>query len=453
MKKIILFIFFAVTISSCSLIDIDPDNVVSSEKAFDNVEYYQQALTKVYYDMTVPTNNISATDYATDDFTNVIQGYAPMNYFIYLWDYQSRPQPSLWTTQYQMIARTNVIIDNYEVVPANNDREQVIKDQVYAQAEALRAFFFFNLTEIYAPHYDGFNGNKLAIPLKLKLDREYLPQSTLDEVFDQIDKDLSDAEAKLKGFTSSTADAPYVFGLDAVKALKARIALYKGDLQTASDYSKDFTNIELLDSADYWMLWADQFGSKNKEVIFMTHNLSDTDQGTLIDYHNQYETNNVMIDQDFYRNMDANDIRRGSQYIDPTTRRPLKYLYVADQNNATETRMLNYKYFRLAEQYLIYAEANLSSNKSEALKVFNKLRVARGEAEVTESNFDKHFILSERRKEFFQEGLRFYDLKRLSKELNLVVKRNSGAQLAPGDAKYTFDIPIEETNSNPYINE
>ncbi|WP_158021960.1 RagB/SusD family nutrient uptake outer membrane protein [Flammeovirga pacifica] len=451
MKNLILFIFFTLTLSACSLIDIDPDNVVSSDKAFDDVIYYQQALNKVYYDLTVPTNNISATDYATDDFSNVIEGYAQMNYFIYLWDYQARPQPTLWNQQYTLIAATNVIIDNYDVVPANNDKELQQKNEIYAQAEALRAWFFFNLTEIYAPHYDGTNGSELAIPLKLKLDREYLPQSTLKEVFDQIDNDLTDAETKLKNFSSSSVDAPYIFGLDAVRALKARIALYKGDYDQARDYSSYFINTDLLDSADYWMLWGDQYGTKNQEVIFMTHNLSDTDQGALLDYHNQYETNNVSLDRSFYNAFESSDVRKKNQYIDPTSRRPQKYLYLADDNNPNDTRMLNYKYFRTAEQYLIYAEASLKSNPEKAKDVVNKLREARGASALTSLQLSD--VVAERRKELFQEGLRFYDLKRIAKELGIVVSRPNGTQLVPGDAKYTFDIPIDETNSNPYINE
>ncbi|MBD0404061.1 RagB/SusD family nutrient uptake outer membrane protein [Flammeovirga sp. EKP202] len=449
MKNLILIIFLSMSICSCSLIDIHPDDVVSSQRAFDDVTYYQQALNKVYHDLTSPINNISSTDYATDDFTNVIRGYNQTNYFIYLWDYQARPQPHMWVQQYNLIAMTNIIIDNYDVVPVKNAKEQEQKDVIFAQAEAMRAWFFFNLLEIYAPHFDGSNGNELAIPLKLKLDREYLPQSTITEVFTQIEQDLTDAEDKLKDFTPSTSDAHYVFGLDAVRALKARIALYKGDLETARAYSSYFIDIELLSSDDYWMLWGDQYGSKNQEVIFMTHNLSDTDQGSLLDYHNQYETNNVALTIDFYNEFEDSDVRKGEQYISNSTRRPLKYLYLADENNSDETRMLNYKYFRIAEQYLIYAEAVREDNSDRALEVINKLKVARGASPLTTLSLNQ--ILVERRKEFFQEGVRFYDLKRLSKALGITVTRPNGNQLAPGDAKYTIDIPIEETNSNPYI--
>ncbi|KXX66531.1 RagB/SusD family nutrient uptake outer membrane protein [Flammeovirga sp. SJP92] len=448
MKKLIVFIFISVGLSGCALINIDPVDVVSSEKAFDNVTYYQQALNKVYFDLTVPLNNISSTDYATDDFTNVIEGYEQMNYFIYLWDYQARPQPSLWVQQYALIAATNVVIDNYDIVPVQNVNEKILKDEIYAQALALRAWFFFNLTTIYAPHYDGSNGNELAIPLKLKLDREYLPQSTLAEVFNQIEKDLNEAEEKLKN--SSSEMSYFAFRTVAIKALRARIALYKGDLETARDYSSYFINIDLLNADDYWMLWGDQYGFKNTEVIFMTDNLSDTDQGPLLDYHNQYETNNVSLELNFYNSLDDSDVRKGTQYIDRSTKRPLKYLYLEDENNAEETRMLYYKHFRTAEQYLIYAEAALESNPDKALEALNTVRIARGIDPLNTLTLES--ILLERRKELFQEGNRFYDLKRLSKKLGIVVTRPNGNQLVPGDDRYTFDIPIEETNANPYIN-
>ena len=82
--------------------------------------------------------------------------------------------------------------------------------------------------------------------------------------------------------------------------------------------------------------------------------------------------------------------------------------------------------------------------------MLNKLRAARGAALYT-STPTKAQLLEERRRELFAEGLRFYDLKRLAPELNIVIERKDGKVLAPNSPLYVWDIPTEETNSNPYI--
>ncbi|ANQ52876.1 RagB/SusD family nutrient uptake outer membrane protein (plasmid) [Flammeovirga sp. MY04] len=449
MRSIILFVF--IFVNACSLIDISPDHVVSTERAFDRVIDYQMALNRVYYSLTSPLMNVSATDYATDDYTHVIEGYAPTNYYIYQWNYHSQPQPSIWRNQYKLISETNVIIDNYSIVHVKNDEEKTQKDHILAQALGLRAWFFFNLVYIYAPAYNKVNESLLTIPLKLKLDREYLSPASLKDVFLQIHNDLEKAEELLSDFKPAKLDKQYLFDLDAVRALIGRIALYQGDYKRAKKYAGYFINIPLLDKKDYWKLWGNQYDLENNEVIFMTHNLSDSEAGALLDYHQQYETNNVVLNSNFVNTFDKEDIRIEDQYIHSNTRRPLKYLYIKNSNNDKETLMLNYKYFRLAEQYLIYAESVLKTNEKEALTVFNQLRTSRGVKPLM--NLSLNDIIKERRKEFFQEGLRFYDLKRISDKLDIVVERANGNKLIPKSDKYTFDIPLDEVNSNPYIDD
>ncbi len=437
------------TFSACSLLDITPEDVVSEEKAFEDVDSYQMALRNVYLNLTSSVMNMQITDYASDDFASVIPGYAATNYQIYLWDYQSQPQPSIWTYQYQLIAQANVLIDNYSIVPAVSETEQNTIDQVYAQALGIRAWSFFNIVQLYAPRYNGENGSELAIPLKLKLELEFLPQSTLAEVYGQIYADLDKAASLFteSGYQSASA---YEFGLNAIWALKARVALFTEDMQTAQEASAHFINTELLDKDNYWMLWEDQFGTLNHEVIFMTDDLSDTDDADLIDYQELYETNNVVLSTELYDSFSDNDVRKDVSYIS-AEKMPYKYIVPVNERNDQVDRNLNYKHFRLAEQYLIYAESVLESDPAEARRVLNVLMEKRGD-ETLSSNPDVTEILRERRKELFSEGLRFYDLKRLANQLNIVVERSEGNVLSPNSSLYTWDIPTDETNSNPYIN-
>lgn len=133
-RNIVIALCCTMVFASCDLLDITPKHVVSTEKAFDDVESYRMALNNVYLTLTSSVMNMQTTDYASDDFKNVISGYAASNYYVYNWDYQSQPQPYIWSYQYQLIARENVLIDNYGIVPAENEANQDEIDQIYAQA-------------------------------------------------------------------------------------------------------------------------------------------------------------------------------------------------------------------------------------------------------------------------------------------------------------------------------
>ena len=450
-RNIVVALLSAHLLSACNLLDIKPEHVVSQEDAFNDVASYQMALNNVYRTLTSSVMNMQATDFASDDFASVVPGYAPTNYYIYNWDYQSQPQPYVWVYQYQLIAKANVLTDNYAIVPVSNAAEQAKKDQIYAQALGMRAWFHFNVVQLYAPRYDGTNYNEPGIPLKLKLELEYLPKAKLGEVYAQIFKDHDQAEKLLvaSDYAPSATKRAYEFGLDAVRALRARVALFANDLEMAKTASAHFINTTLLNKDDYWMLWEDQFGTINREVLFMTHDLSDTDDAELIDYHEIYETNKVMLSDGLVGSFSPGDVRQEASYIGPN-QMPYKHVIPVNDRNNQVDRNLHYKHFRLAEQYLIYAEAVLPTNPAEAMRVMNILKAKRG-AELLVAAPDKAEILRERRRELFAEGLRFYDLKRLSDELNIVVERKDGKVLTPNSPLYNWDIPKDETNSNPHI--
>lgn len=89
---------------------------------------------------------------------------------------------------------------------------------------------------------------------------------------------------------------------------------------------------------------------------------------------------------------------------------------------------------RIAEMYLIAAEALMKSNPAEALKFMNDLRTKRAipgkEAAmtVTAKDLNIDFILEERARELAGELFRWYDLKRTGKLISYVQKYNMDAK-------------------------
>jgi starch-binding outer membrane protein, SusD/RagB family len=101
----------------------------------------------------------------------------------------------------------------------------------------------------------------------------------------------------------------------------------------------------------------------------------------------------------------------------------------ASFNNYFSNR--DFPVFRMSEMYLIVAEAELSSNPTEALKYINDLRSKRAlpgkSAELQLSSVDLDKIMDERALEFCGENIRWFDLKRTRKMEVYVPARNKVA--------------------------
>ncbi|MFO7657311.1 MAG: RagB/SusD family nutrient uptake outer membrane protein [Bacteroidales bacterium] len=108
--------------------------------------------------------------------------------------------------------------------------------------------------------------------------------------------------------------------------------------------------------------------------------------------------------------------------------------------------------FRLAEMYLIAAEALINSNQSEAVELVNILRDKRAidgkEAEMLVNNVDVDFILEERAREFTAEDIRWFDLKR-TKKLEQQVQKNPATKdfFIPG-IHYLRPIPTNQIKAS-----
>ena len=118
-------------------------------------------------------------------------------------------------------------------------------------------------------------------------------------------------------------------------------------------------------------------------------------------------------------------------------------------------------YIRLAEMYLILAEAyaNTAGKEADAKAALFTLAVNRDPSYTLSANSGAALlneILVQRRIEFWGEGFRFYDLKRLNQPLDRTVVPNfvSAAvggvlQVPAGDDRWQFAIPISELQANP----
>ncbi len=97
------------------------------------------------------------------------------------------------------------MLDYLDKVSGPDADKRIIK----GQALFLRGFYYFKLANIYGRPYDEPTSDpatNLAVPLILssKVSDERMARNTVKEVYDQIEKDLLEAEQLLGGYILAT---------------------------------------------------------------------------------------------------------------------------------------------------------------------------------------------------------------------------------------------------------
>ena len=276
---------------------------------------------------------------------------------------------------------------------------------------------------------------------------------------------------------NSYYDSSY-FTKAAAQAIRARVALYMGDWQTAVDYStKLITNTERfelslasytvtsdgMNEVDY--LWHYDSGYENIWRIGYTQTSYGGALGQVfLNFNNDYTYYypDYVPAQSALNLFGSNDARYNAYFANLSTGYshqltwPLLIKYYGNR-----TMMSYYIYhvnmpkpLRLAEQYLIRAEAYCNLGKYSAastdLSALRKARVTSGTNSVSvNANNWLETISDERVRELFMEGFRLNDLKRWGKGFERtsqasVQAEGSRLKVEPNDPRFVWPIPKHE---------
>lgn len=323
--------------------------------------------------------------------------------------------------------------------------------KLQAEAFFIRALIFHHAARIFGyepgmtpPRGPGQN-NDLGIELRLEptvsLEQATpLARSTAQEVYDQIVSDLNTA---IEGFASLPADqvegSPFFPSEAAAQALLARVQLYQQNYSAADQAAQ-----EAIDLAGA------SFGSRlagpsevrdifdetaaNPEAIFTIDVDPQTEtagvNNSLSAYMNQQWMAQMPTQDllDLYSEEDArqswyapcfDDVAGTEVDCSDVNERSLELQkYNAEQGNFAD----DYIHFRISEMVLIQAEARLNTGGvGTAIDRLNDLRVQRNATELDPADFNAESaldeILAERRRELVAEGHRYFDLKRLGRDI------------------------------------
>ena len=373
---------------------------------------------------------------------------------------------------YRCIGNANGVIDNVDAATGSD----ADKKRLRAEALTLRAWSYFNLVQIFGKRYvAGGTNSQPGVSMPLSTKDVKMPRATVGQVYTQINKDLDEALALFPA--GSAVPNKSHLSLNAARAIKARVALTMQDYVTAAAVAKqitDATTYSLMSNAQY----QEGFNAlSNPEWIWGAF-IQDDQGDTFGSYHAQisWDGNTTYIrsrpkriNSNLYNLITSTDVRKKMWEPAPTAVNfplPLStYIREPYMSRKFKTRALptigDVPYIRLAEMYLIQAEAYAKTpgKEAEARAALFTLAKNRDASYVLSTNAGQALIdeiLVQRRVELWGEGFRFFDLKRLDQSLdrttvpNFVSASVGGVMQVPaGDNRWVFAIPIAELQANP----
>jgi hypothetical protein len=143
---------------------------------------------------------------------------------------------------YRTIYQSNLFIQGF--TPKASLVSQAKADQYVGEAKFIRSLCYFYLVNLWAQPYNfTADASHLGVPLVLTAavdpfaTSNNLPRSTVKQVYDQIESDLLDAEAKLPLSASDAFTNVARATKGAARGLLMRLYLYKGDWTKANQYA------------------------------------------------------------------------------------------------------------------------------------------------------------------------------------------------------------------------
>lgn len=472
LKRFFIGIFASVgylaTMSCEDFVDIETPNFqMISEDVFANDKTATAAITGIYNQLmnadfsngwqnsVTVLSGMSADIIAPRSTTHI--SYAPF------WEHEisviNTPDAlanlELWSSAYNIIYLTNSALEGLDNSTGITDET---RNKLKGQALFIRAFTYFYLTLLYGD-----------VPLLLNTDyrnNSIAERNPITQIWEQLSFDLDTAIQLLEEVTDYPGGERINVNLYVVMAFRARVYLYEKNWVKAEELSSlvisQTGTYEILDDLEQVFL------ANSREAIWQITPAGNEGGQTTFEANvfirypiipGVLVVGDVKLSDDFIEEIDLEDKR-------------LSYWIGKELNQKGEiTNYYSYKYkaffssgqdipeysmvLRLAEQYLIRAEARVMQNKiSKAIMDVDKLRHRAGIELLADTNPEINkdtllqLIMEERKKELFAEwGHRWLDLKRTGKASEVLSPKKTSWQ----NTDIWYPIPEEERIKNPNL--
>ena len=435
-----------------------PDLAISEEDAMRTYNDAEQHFRGIYASLlssSLFSGELTLLPDIQCDMVYAVESSAGTYVNFWQWDILSNDTyvEAVYGSLYAAIGNCNFYLDRIDEVRAQetDDQKRENLDNYTGQVHAIRALCYSKLLECFCKPYqtgsvDGQTStlDEPGVVLRTKyFEKEPIRRASLKDSYEFVVEELKKAETLLEDFEDDNAPNNDYISLAAVQALRARIALYMQDWDTAVTYASKLiddkeqtfrlasTTRTAADGADeFSYMWAYDQGPEIIWRIGYTYTnyggaLGDVFLGLKRDY--QYCYPIFVPGQNVFDAYQSADYRYTSYFADSSSGLvigysngldwPLLVKYYGNRSliSYNPTQFIESsmpKPLRLAEQYLIRAEAYCRRNEiSKANQDLATLRSYRGGSISLGSDWLQS-IADERLRELYMEGFRLHDLKR-----------------------------------------
>jgi hypothetical protein len=423
-KTLYLLLFPFVILFGCKkFVEIPPPvTQLVTASVFNNSTTATSAQTSIYTQMASNAESYWLALYSgllADELTNYSTATNMEDYYTNAMNAAVGDIFGRWPNYYNYIYQANAVIS---ALQGNGNISPAIEQQLIGEAEFVRAFWLFYLTNCY--------GNAPIVTTTNYTVNASISRSPQAEVYQQIVSDLTDAQQKLNSNyvdNSDTATTTERTRPDkaVAEAFLARVYLYMGKYDSAEIFATEVINnnsYQLCTNLSPVMGSNSVFLKNSTEVIWQlaTPLPAGTDTydalyfillgapttGPSID-------NCTTISPQLLGAFEAGDLRR-KYWIDSVNATAPNYYYPFKYESITNSVSEYVMVFRLAEQYLIRAESEARlGDSTDAITDLNLIRKRAGLTNYSLTNQGPLLaaILHEKQVELFTEwGHRWFDL-------------------------------------------
>ena len=488
-----LLVALATMCATTSCLDKLPQSAIPTDEAMKSYNDAEQTVTGIYSMMkssALWSGYLTLLPDIQTDLVYAVDGYSNTYGNHWLWDIRSTNAEveAVYASLYNIISNCNFYLERIDDIIAKQTEDEriTILEQYTGEVYTIRALCYSELLKLFCEAYNPESADEqLGVVLRKGYSEpEKSVRASLKDSYDFVIEDLTKAEEILD--VEYDAYSSYYMTNAVAHALHARVALYMQEWDEAIEHSTAVidhkngmyslsTANELYTSEmtffDY--MWNYDLAT---EIIWRIGFTTTSYGGALgqvfLSFNNDftYYYPDYVPAQWVLNLYTSGDMRYNSYFATLTTGYdhaltwPLLIKYYGNQNfiGSYIYHVSMPKPFRLAEQYLIRAEAHCrkaTPDFSTASKDLSTLRAARftaggGGISLTEDNFIEQ-IANERVRELYMEGHRLQDIKRWGKlyrngegftrePQNNTLAEGSSISIKADDVRFVWPIPQHE---------
>jgi tetratricopeptide (TPR) repeat protein len=357
----------------------------------------------------------------------------------------------IWKQSYIAIQRANIVLNRIENISFENGET---KNARIGEMKFIRALLYFNMVRIY--------GDVPLVIEETTNPNDFFGQgrTSIIKVYDQIQKDLSEAISQLPINGSDVSRVTK----GAAQALLGKVFLTLGETDNAKTHLQAVVN-----SSKYQLVKDvnDIFGIENEnnsEVIFSVQFASGLDGNTEgSNAFSQFSPSGTVANSkghslptvDLYNSYDSQDLRKGV-YVDVTEKGIPFSKKLTPNLKDSDDGGSDWIVIRYSDVILMLAEVeNAAGNNMEALALLNSIKTRAGLVPFNSNDFDEiaRAIEQERKYELIGEGNRWFDLLRTNKAIETMNQwfKDNGKNIVIDQNDLLMPIPQDQIDTDPAI--